>query len=417
MVESEKIRVVIVDDIAETRENIRKLLQFEPDVDVVGIARTGREAIDISKEVKPDVLLMDINMPDMDGIAATEIIRKMVPFTQIVILSIQNDPNYMRRAMLAGARDFLTKPPTIDELNSAIRRAGTMAREERAKIPLTSGVQNTRIGAVHPPGTTGGGGRVITFYSPKGGSGCTTLATNLAVCLTNEDSSVLIVDANLQFGDVSVFLNEQGKNSILDLTPRADELDPDIINNVTIKHAQSGIRILAAPMKPEQADAVSGEQFSKVIKFLREMYSYVIVDTASSLNNITASAIDNSDLLILLTTQDIPSIKNSRLFLDEIDSLGFDRKRIIFVMNKFDKRIGITADKVSENLKQEITSIIPFEERVIVSVNRGIPFLLVDKSRPLSRAILSLAESVRNRIAEIDSQTDDIPQIKGAGKK
>ena len=416
MVESEKIRVVIVDDIAETRENIRKLLQFEPDVEVVGIARTGREAIDISKEVKPDVLLMDINMPDMDGIAATEIIRKMVPFTQIVILSIQNDPNYMRRAMLAGARDFLTKPPTIDELNSAIRRAGTMAREERAKIPLTSGVQNTRVGAVHPSGTTGGGGRVITFYSPKGGSGCTTLATNLAVCLTNEDSSVLIVDANLQFGDVSVFMNEQGKNSILDLTPRADELDPDIINNVTIKHAQSGIRILAAPMKPEQADAVSGEQFSKVIKFLREMYSYVIVDTASSLSNITASAIDNSDLLILLTTQDIPSIKNSRLFLDEIDSLGFDRKRILFVMNKFDKRIGITADKVSENLKQEITSIIPFEERVIVSVNRGIPFLLVDKSRPLSRAILSLAESVRKRIAEIDSQTDEIPMLKGSSK-
>jgi pilus assembly protein CpaE len=417
MVESEKIRVVIVDDISETRENIRKLLQFEPDVEVVGVARTGREAIDIAKDVKPDVLLMDINMPDMDGIAATEIIRKMVPFTQIVILSIQNDPNYMRRAMLAGARDFLTKPPTIDELNSAIRRAGTMARDERAKIPQTSGVQNTRIGAVHPSGTIGGGGRVITFYSPKGGTGCTTLATNLAVCLNNEDSSVLIVDANLEFGDVSVFMNEQGKNSIVDLAPRADELDPDIINDVTIKHAQSGIRVLAAPIKPEHADTVSGEQFSKVIKFLREMYSYVIVDTASSLTNITASAIDNSDLLILITTQDIPSIKNSRLFLDEIDSLGFDRKRIIFVMNKFDKRIGITADKVSDNLKQEITSIIPFEERVIVSVNRGIPFLLVDKSRPLSRAILSLAESVRKRIAEIDSQVEDIPLLKGTGKK
>ena len=143
---SEKIRVVIVDDIAETRENIRKLLQFEPDVEVVGVARTGREAIDISKDVKPDVLLMDINMPDMDGIAATEIIRKLVPFTQIVILSIQNDPNYMRRAMLAGARDFLTKPPTIDELNSAIRRAGARAREERAKAPQVGGAQSTRTG-------------------------------------------------------------------------------------------------------------------------------------------------------------------------------------------------------------------------------------------------------------------------------
>lgn len=417
MVDTEKIRVVIVDDIAETRENIRKLLQFEPDVEVVGVARTGREAIDISKDVKPDVLLMDINMPDMDGIAATEIIRKIVPFTQIVILSIQNDPNYMRRAMLAGARDFLTKPPTIDELNSAIRRAGAMARDERAKIPQVSGVQTSKTGGMHPSGSTGAGGKVITFYSPKGGSGCTTLATNLAVCLNNEDTSVVIVDGNLQFGDVAVFLNEQGKFSILDLTPRADELDPDIINNVTIKHSQSGVRILAAPMKPEQADMVSGEQFSKVLRYLRNIYSYVIVDTASSLQNITASAIDNSDLLILITTQDIPSIKNSRLFLDEIDALGFDRKHIIFVMNKFDKRIGITPEKVSENLKQEITAVIPFEERVIVSVNRGIPFLLVDKSRPLSRSILSLAEEVRKRISELESQPETLTSVKSTGKK
>ncbi len=407
MVDSEKIRVVIVDDIAETRENIRKLLQFEPDVEVVGVARTGREAIDISKDVKPDVLLMDINMPDMDGIAATEIIRKTVPFAQIVILSIQNDPNYMRRAMLAGARDFLTKPPTIDELNSAIRRAGAMAHDERTKAPVVTGPQAARAGAVHPLGGLSAGGKVITFYSPKGGSGCTTLATNLAVCLNNEDTSVVIVDANLQFGDVAVFLNEQGKFSILDLAPRADELDPEIVNSVTIRHSQSGIKILSAPAKPEQSDQVSSDQFTKVIRYLRTMYSYIIIDTASALQNITACAIDNSDLLILLTTQDIPSIKSSRLFLDETDALGFDRKRIIFVMNKFDKRIGITPEKVSENLKQEIAAIIPFEERVIVSVNRGIPFLLVDKSRPLSRSILTLAEVVRKRISEIESQSDD----------
>jgi pilus assembly protein CpaE len=417
VVDTEKIRVVIVDDIAETRENIRKLLQFEPDVEVVGVARTGREAIDISKDVKPDVLLMDINMPDMDGIAATEIIRKTVPFAQIVILSIQNDPNYMRRAMLAGARDFLTKPPTIDELNSAIRRAGAMAHEERLKIPQVSGPQTAMTGGSYPLGSVLAGGKVITFYSPKGGTGCTTLATNLAICLNNEDTSVVIVDANLQFGDVAVFLNEQGKFSILDLAPRADELDPEIVNSVTIRHSQSGIKILAAPMKPEQSDMVTSEQFSKVIRYLRNMYSYIIIDTASSLQNITASAINNSDLLILLTTQDIPSIKNSRLFLDETDALGFDRRRIIFVMNKFDKRIGITAEKVSENLKQEISTVIPFEERVIVSVNRGIPFLLVDKSRPLSRSILALAEVVRKRISDIESQSETEPTGKGNGKK
>jgi pilus assembly protein CpaE len=128
MASQDRIKVLIVDDIAETREMIQRMLQFDLGIEVVGSARTGREAIELTEKLKPDVAIMDINMPDMDGITATESIRKKVPFVQVVILSVQNDPNYMRRAMLAGARDFLTKPPMIDDLTSAIKRAGAMAQ-------------------------------------------------------------------------------------------------------------------------------------------------------------------------------------------------------------------------------------------------------------------------------------------------
>lgn len=414
-----KIRVIIVDDIAETRENIRKLLQFESDVEVIGVARTSKEAIDLSKEVKPDVILMDINMPDMDGIAATEAIRRVLPYAQIVILSVQSDSNYMRRAMLAGARDFLTKPPTIDELNSAIRRAGAMAHEERAKAPA-AGPQVSMPGkpGMAPMAVPAGSyGHVITVYSPKGGSGTTMLATNLAMSLNNEDTTVLLVDGNLQFGDVAVFLNEQSKFSVVDLAPRVDELDPEVVESVIIKHAQSGVRILAAPTRPEYADNVNGDQFSKVLNYLRQMYPYVIVDTTSMLNDITVMALDASDIVVLLATQDIPAIKNARLFLDVADSLGIHRRRILFVMNKFDKRIGITPEKVGENLKQEVNAVIPFEERVIVSVNRGIPFLLADKTRPLSRSILSLTETIRQRLAELEAQDVPVTKKKSTGKK
>ena len=106
---ADKIRVLIVDDVADTRENVRKLLQFESDVDVVGAARSGKEGIQLSQELDPDVVLMDINMPDIDGISATEFIHQKSPQIQVIILSVQNDQNYMRRAMLAGARDFLNK--------------------------------------------------------------------------------------------------------------------------------------------------------------------------------------------------------------------------------------------------------------------------------------------------------------------
>jgi pilus assembly protein CpaE len=406
----EKIRVLIVDDVSETRENVKKLLQFESDVDVVGIARTGKEAIQVSQELNPDVVLMDINMPDMDGIAATEAIRAKQPAVQVIILSVQSDQNYMRKAMLVGARDFLTKPPMGDELISAIRRAGEMARIEKSKsVQVQAVVASGNLNNV--PGFGGPKGKIVTVYSPKGGAGCTTLAVNLALTLNNDDTRVALVDGNFQFGDVAVFINEQGKNTILDLAPRADELDPEIVEEVMVKHAASGLHILAAPSRPEHAEKISSAQFSKVLEYLTQMYAYVVVDTASLLTDVTLSAIDVSDLIILVTTQDIPSIKNCRLFLDLLQTLGVERNRILFVMNRYDKRINITPERVAENLKQEVALTIPLDEATATkAVNRGVPFVLDNKSQPVSRGVYMLAEGVRGRVAAQESggETDRV---------
>ncbi len=402
MATGQKIRVIIVDDIAETRENIRKLLQFENDVEVVGVARTGREGLDLAKEIKPDVILMDINMPDMDGIAATEAIRKILPYIQIVILSVQSDPNYMRRAMLAGARDFLAKPPTVDELTSAVRRAGLMAHEERAKAIQTTPVQQATAGLASSGHTASMNGRVILIYSPKGGSGCTTLATNLAIAMHNEDTSTVLVDGNLQFGDVAIMLNEQGKFSMVDLAPRVDELEAEVIESVLMKHSASGIKVLPAPFRPEYAEGVTGDQFGKVINALRHFFGYIVIDATPALTDITLAAIDASDVIVLVTTQEIPAIKSARLFLDLSDALGIHRKRILFIMNRFDRRIGITPEKIGENFKQEVVTTIPFDDRTVIpSVNRGTPFILADKSKPIARSILQLAELIRQRILEL----------------
>ncbi|MFO7584963.1 MAG: response regulator [Anaerolineales bacterium] len=396
---ADKVRVLIVDDVAETRENVRKLLQFETDIEVVGTARTGKEAVQQTFEIKPDVILMDINMPDMDGITATEAIRQRDQVAQIVILSVQGDPNYMRRAMLAGARDFLTKPPMADELISAIRRAGQMAHATRAKNVQ---VESSPVAAASNQQISLSGlsqGKVIVVYSPKGGAGTTTLAVNLAVTLHNDETRSVLVDAKLQYGDVAIFLNEQGKTTIVDLTSRADELDEEVVESVVIKHAASGLRVLAAPASPEQAEEVSPEQFVKLIKYMRQNYAYVVVDTASTLDEVTLSALDNADIVILVVTQDIPAIKNCRLFLDIMNSIDMPRERICFVMNKYDKRISITPEKVGENLKQPVIGIVPLDERVVIpSVNRGVPFMIDNKSQPSSKAVFSLAEAIRKQI-------------------
>jgi pilus assembly protein CpaE len=134
------------------------------------------------------------------------------------------------------------------------------------------------------------------------------------------------------------------------------------------------------------------------------MYSYVIVDTAALLTDVTLAAIDVSDLVVLITTQDIPSIKNCRLFLDLSQTLGIDRERILFLMNRFDKRINITPDRVAENLKQEVALVIPLDEATATkAVNRGVPFVLDNKNQPAARGVFSLAESVRARIAAQES--------------
>jgi pilus assembly protein CpaE len=400
----QQIRVLIVDDIAETRENIRKLLQFETDVEVVGAARTGKEGIEIAVETKPDVVLMDINMPDIDGIVATENIRSKLPFTQIVILSVQSDSNYMRRAMLAGARDFLTKPPDIDDLTAAVRRAAKMAFAEKAKATpaaLTQGSnRGTRIGI---PSVLFGS--IITIYSPKGGAGTTTLTTNLGVALHNEDTPVAVVDGNLQFGDLSFFFCEQSKNNIVDLARRGEELDREIIEDVMIDHTDSGIHILAAPSRPEQAESVTGEQFSDVLKYLRQMYSYVLVDTSSTLDDIALAALDVSDLIIVITTQDIPSIKNVSLFLGVAEALGIGRDKILLVMNRYDKRRNITPEKVSDNFKQEFAAVLPIEERIVIpAMDRGIPFMIQHRTHPIARGILKLAEGTRNKVAQLQEK-------------
>ncbi|MCA1953753.1 MAG: response regulator [Anaerolinea sp.] len=399
---SEKIRVIIVDDIAETREQIRRMLQFDTSIEVVGFARTGREAIDLAQKENPDVILMDINMPDMDGITATENIRRKVPFAQVVILSVQSDPSYMRRAMLAGARDFLSKPPMIDELTSAIRRAGAVAHEERAKQPIATVAAPGGV-AVAGQSAALGQGKIIVIYSPKGGSGRTSIAVNLALALQSEQTPTALVDLNLQFGDAAVFLNEQGKNTILDLTVRADELDADIVREVMVKHAASGLNILAAPPRPEMADAITADQVGKLLKYLRHVYSYIVVDTASYLTEPILTALEAADITVLVTTQDIPSIKSCNLFLTLADQIKLRRDSILFIMNRYDKRIGISPEKVGESLHHPIPLSIPLDDRLIIAaINRGIPFLVDNKTHPISKVIYSLADLIKDRITKLD---------------
>ncbi len=395
------IKVLIVDDIAETRENIRKLLQFEADIDVVGAARTGEEALHMATETQPDVVLMDINMPDMDGITATEELLQDVPFAQVVMLSVQSDADYMRRAMLAGARDFIAKPPSGDELISTIRLVSERAREQREKMARPAISRAGGTGGLAAPAGPQPEGKLIAVYSAKGGVGTTTIATNLAIGLHTEETPTVLVDTSLQFGDVAVFLNLQVKNSIVDLAARAEEIDPEIVEEVLIRH-ESGLRVLAAPPRPEMADEIQAEQVRRVLGYLRLEFPYVVVDTGSEMDDVALAVLDAADLLVVVATPEIPAIKNSRLTFDLLSALEFPRERVFFLVNKSDRKAGITPEAISENLKRPVDAEIGMDERSITtSINRGVPVLLEDKGRsPITKNLLEVLGTIKQKLVE-----------------
>ena len=389
---NEKIRLLIVDDIPETRENLRKLLFFESDIDVVGAATNGQEGIDMAIELQPDIVLMDINMPGVDGISASERISQEVPFCQIIMMSVQGESDYLRRSMLAGAREFLIKPFSSDELISSVRRVHQLGASRRQAMPSMSQASMSAPAATDAPVAAG---KIVSIFSAKGGVGCSTIAVNVAIALQQSAASkVAVVDTSLQFGDVGVLLNLYASRTVADLAAHANELDNELVDDVFIAHS-SGVKALLAPPRPEEADTITPTLVIDVLERLRTMFDVIIIDTSSVLDDVVLSVLDVSDKIMVVTTPEIPAIKNAKLFFEVTEALEYDRERILFVLNKADKRINIRAEDIEANIKYPIIGQLPLDERAVtMAVNQGVPFVLGDKNSVLTQATIALGKSL-----------------------
>jgi pilus assembly protein CpaE len=393
-----KIRVLIVDDIPETRENLRKLLFFESDIEVVGAATNGDEGISLAGELKPDIVLMDINMPGIDGITASEAITQQVPLAQIIMMSVQGEADYLRRSMLAGAREFLIKPFSSDELISSIRRVYELGASRRQAMPIAESAAPSKTKQERPAEELG---KVVSVFSPKGGVGCSTVAINLAIALHKmEGAQVVLVDSSLQFGDVAVLLNLQANRTLADLAPHIDELDQELLSHVTLSHS-SGIKALLAPPRPEMADLIAPGILTIILDKLRHLYDYIIVDTPSSLSDITLTVLDTSDRVILITTPDIPAIKNAKLFFEVTEALEYPSGKTILILNKADRHANIRAEDIQASIKHPVAAQLPLDERTTtLAANQGVPFMMSTQNIPLSQAVVALSRHVVSTLAE-----------------
>jgi pilus assembly protein CpaE len=402
------IKVLIVDDIAETREHLAKLVGFERDIDLAGTAASGEEAIRMAMDLRPDVIVMDINMPEMDGIAATELIGQRLPDCPVIMMSVQGEAEQLKRSMLAGAREFLVKPFSGDELSTSIRRVYERELARRAKLQATL--------AAAPPATPTPGQadgqphELVAVFSPKGGAGRTTLAVNLAVALQAETGErVCLVDANLQFGDVGVLLNLNPKNrSIVDAV-EAGEPDADIIESVVIDHS-TGIRVLLAPPAPEGADMVSAPGLRKILDYLKQTHRYVVVDLPAALTDHSLTVMDTADTIVCLSALEITNIKNVRLFLEVVDQLEYDRDKVRLVINRSDSSQGIRIPDVEASIRRPVDATVISDGRLaVLAVNRGVPFVVSHPDAALSRDIVKLAQG----LAAGNGTTPDKPTKRG----
>jgi pilus assembly protein CpaE len=389
---ADQIRVLIVDDIPETRDHLTKLLGFESDIEVVGAAASGAQALELAAQLSPDVVLMDINMPDMDGITATERLSAEVPNAAVVMMSVQGESDYLRRSMLAGAREFLVKPFSSDELTASIRQVYTREVEKQSRRAAAPVV--TPGGADSARGDHDG--QIVAVFSPKGGVGRTTIAVNMAIAAATElGKSVLIMDASFQFGDVGVLLNLNPKNkSIADLVPELEAGEPESLDTFVINHS-AGVRVLLAPPSPEMAELITPTAVKRVLEALRRQHDLVIVDCTSWFNDTTLAILDAADTVLTVLSLEITSIKNMRLFLEVAEQLGYEHNKVKLVLNRADSSLGIRVTDVENSIGRKVDHTIVSDGRsVVYALNRGVPFFLSNRETQVSQDIFRLATAV-----------------------
>jgi pilus assembly protein CpaE len=379
-------KVLVVDDDL----NIQRVLVFtlKQEGFEVHVASDGQAGVEMAASIDPDLILMDVAMPKLDGYSATQQIRaadsgRRVP---IIMLTAEADVEQRVKGLRAGADDDIVKPFHPLELIARIK----------ALLARSGGLQKPKAGTEAPTLA-----RLCSFYGAKGGVGTTTLAINAAIALaTRLRRRTALVDANLQFGDERVFLDLGLDSSSIVNAITEPDLDADLLKKLLVTH-RSGIDLLLAPPNPEQADIVVERQrtepgtLTNILHLLRKSYDYTILDTGRTIDDFTLQLFDESDVIFVVMTADLSCLKNVRLVLETMDSLGFERNKVQLVLNRSNAYTGINVDNAESALGRKIDYQVINEYRGAISaLNSGEPFMSSRPDGPLGQNLSKFAQDI-----------------------
>jgi pilus assembly protein CpaE len=369
-------RVLVVDQDFETRAELQKGLVRAQFV-VIGGVGYGAEALSLAAELKPSVVLVGVEDPPARALQTIESLTELLPDSPVLAYSSKKDAESARRTVVAGARDYLTKPLKADEVIKAIQMA--LSQQERRRA-LSSG------DSVPGPRSTG---MVITVFGAKGGIGKTTMATNLATAFVAMNAgSAVIVDMDTVFGDAAMMLDVPVETSLVEAAEKIDELDREKISNYLVQH-ETGVKVLPAPFEPVDWRNVSTEAVGKVLTLLAQTHDFVVIDCPAGFTDLVAVALEKATVVLLLTSLDLTSIKDTTTALKLLSSGINNQDKIKLVINHATNANSLREEDVSKVLRREVFWSIPHDEEIAASAQVGAP---VVTDRPLSKVSVTITE-------------------------
>src|SRR3954464_2622781 len=368
--------LVIVSPDAAGAETLRSAV--DPDAQILTSVDLARGHLADHPEV--DVAVIGAAVELEPALALADAMRVSRPDLGVILVRRRVDRVVLTGALRAGMREVVAERD-LPALGDAVRRARHIARAMRNQGSVAATATDD-----HRPL-----GRVITVFSAKGGCGKTTIATNLAAAIAdNGRRSVCLLDLDLAFGDVAIAMQLFPAHTIADAVPIADTLDATAIGALLTAHSP-GLTTLVAPVEPGAAD-IPTSVIATVLRLLREMFEYVVVDTPPAFTDHVLAAFDESDVLALLATLDIPALKNLKLTLETLDLLNYPRDKWRVVLNRSDSKVGLAVGEVEKTLRVPISAEVPSSRDVPASINRGVPIVLDSPNHSVSNAIKQFAE-------------------------
>ena len=369
----ERVRVYATGS-CEGFEKLRDSLAGHPEVEFVGASNSVADAAAALAGGHLDAVLLGTRSTSLpaDELAA---IREHSR-APVLIVASAGSSRMLEEALDADVADVLLLPQLVENVVFAIRKA-THSR-----------------GHAHPAGGSGKHGRIVTVFSPKGGTGKTVTATNLATALAKfEQRKTLLLDLDLQFGDAAIMLGIEPEKTIYDLVVAPGELDTEKLSGYTTKHL-SGLDVLPAPLRPEDAELVTEAKLGRLLEVARESYDCIVVDTSPFFHGPMLATLDRTDELLLLSSLDVPTLKNLRLALQTLELLSFPKQRIRIVLNRANSKVGMKQNEVESALGMKVRYEVPSDRAVPLAVNRGKPVVLDEEGADVSRAIRSMAKNL-----------------------